>query len=256
MCMRESDKFRVAARVLTNESFVRSDTSVTSFEFVFDFDNLVDESLSVHLFFDFNEVVVDSEKIDDERIVNVNEIIHKMKIHLSFSKSIVTVNRDQFVIVDAKFDDKVVNINENLQSDWSKSDVNFDYTKIVFFDVFVLQFNNHLKACFFLLNELSSLSIKSTENEIFDDSLFCDLDSSKIWIDNDDDDDLNTSDYLSCIIRIILEKSERIADENDSKYIVESRLKVMTLLKLESFFEKVVSTADECEEENFESHCD
>ena len=64
--------------------------------------------------------------------------------------------------------------------------MNFCHARIVFFNVFIFQFNNHLKIDFSILNEFASFSIKNIENYVFDDNLICCLYSIKLSIvDND-----------------------------------------------------------------------
>ena len=59
-------------------NFVNNNTNVSCFCFDFDFDDFIDKNLSIHFVINFNEIVVDNEKINDKKIVNVDKIVDEM----------------------------------------------------------------------------------------------------------------------------------------------------------------------------------
>ena len=71
----------------------------------------------IHFFINFNKIVVRDEKIDDKNIIKIDKIIYEIKIHFSFAKNIIVVNDCQIVVINAKFDDKFVNIDKKFQND-------------------------------------------------------------------------------------------------------------------------------------------
>lgn len=194
---------------MKNDDFENNNANVSNFRLDFNFDDFINENLSIHFVVDFDEIVVDDKKINDEEIVNIDEIVDKMKIHFSKTKNVIVVNCDQLVIVNAKFDDKIMNIDENFQNDRSKNDMNFDYAKIIFLDVSVFQFSDHLKINFSILNEFSNFSIKNIENHVFDDDLICCSNSIEIFIDDDEASDM----FKKCID---IQNDKTIANVNDN----------------------------------------
>lgn len=58
--------------------FVNDVANITSFEFDFDFNNFVNKSLSIYFIINFNEIVIDDKKINNEKIVNIDKIIHEI----------------------------------------------------------------------------------------------------------------------------------------------------------------------------------
>ena len=116
ICNHCVDFFIVTTKFDAND-FVNNNTNFAKFNFEFDFCNFVDKKLSIHFFINFNEIVVRNEKINDKKIVNVDKMIHEMKIHFSFAKNIIVVNDRQIVVINAKFDNKIVNIDKNFQND-------------------------------------------------------------------------------------------------------------------------------------------
>lgn len=157
------------------------------------------------------------------------------------------MNCRELVVVNTKFNDKIVNIEKKFQNNRTKNDVNFNYTRIIFFDKFVFQFNNYLKNNFFDKNKFSSFSIKSVEYYIFDNNLIYELYSSQFTID-----DCNAS--LIFKKKIVFENDEIIANVDDNENINQSKLKIIIFFKFENIFEKIVSIVDKCEKKSFEIH--
>ena len=85
------------------KNFICDDTSFFDFNFYFDFDNFIDKSLSIHFHFHFYfyEIVVRDQKICDEWVVNINEIVHEMKIHLLNTKSVFVMYCSKIVVESA-----------------------------------------------------------------------------------------------------------------------------------------------------------
>ena len=72
-----------AIKIRANKYFINNNLNVSKFNFKFHFDDFVNKILLIYFVINFGEIFIENKKIDNKKIVNVDKIIHEMKIYFS-----------------------------------------------------------------------------------------------------------------------------------------------------------------------------